>query len=179
MNITYSEVKSDSAKIVESILSSDREIPSLKRIVGVLKYHIALYVFFATLSFFLPKVDKGSGVFFLVAAFGVMHWFLLVSLMSSYATLFFMVRDTKVKELKLMVLVRSKIKSYSMVWAFGIVLLGLISISTELNIGALVFGNLIISVLGLIIFNLDMSRFQISSLLGAISAAKDSFSKRS
>lgn len=68
---------------------------------------------------------------------------------------------------------KGKIKHYGLVWAALIVLLGVGSAVTELNVALLVIGNFVGSILLMFAFNADISRYQISAVMGAVSAVRD------
>lgn len=179
MNISYDEVASDSKKLAEAMLSSREFVPTLFNGLNSFRIQISIYIAFVVASFFFLEKGARIDIWFGVVAFGLMHWVFLLTYASGYLNLYSMINKKVVEDLKLVRVLTGKFKVYGWVWSISIFLLGVVSLSTELNVAAIVFGNFIVSILGTIIFNLDMSRFQIPSLLGAISAAKDSLSKRS
>jgi len=101
-----------------------------------------------------------------------MNWLFIFAFASGYVNLFNMISLPEVRDLTLTKVLSSKLKAYGFAWLLAIVALGLVSITTEVNIGALVFGNFAISLLGLFILTIDLSRFQLSGLIGAASAVK-------
>lgn len=178
MNISYEELVSDSKKIAESMLSSKEMVPSLFNVLGVLKVQFLIYVVFVVASFLFLGTNGRIDIWLGVAVFGILHWLFLLVYASGYVSLFSMLNQDVVKDLMLVRLISGKIKFYGGAWTVCVFILGLISVFTELNVAAIVFGNFIVSILGLIIFNIDVSRFQIPSLVGALAAAKDSLSKK-
>lgn len=153
-------------------MSSKRIAPSFFNPLKCLRYHLTVYLIFAVLSFFFPdmggEVLIGVGVLF----FGVVNWIFIFAFTSGYVNLYSMVNIPEVKELTLTKILSSKLKAYGLVWFGFIVILGVVSITTNINIGALVFGNFAFSLLGLFILTIDLSRFQLSGLFGAVSAIK-------
>lgn len=172
MNISYEEIESDSKKIAEAAMSSKRVVPSFFYPLKCLRYHFAIYLIFAALSFFFPDMSGDYLIGLGVLAFGLFNWLFIFAFASGYVNLFNMASNPEVKELALTKILTSKLKVYGLVWFGLIVVLGLISITTEINIGALVFGNFAISLLVLFILTIDLSRFQLSGLLGTASAVK-------
>ena len=173
MNISYDEIKSDSQKMTEAALSSKRMVPSFFEPLKYLKYHFFTYLFFAALSFFLPDMSGDYLIGLGVLGFGLMNWLFIFAFASGYVNLFNMVSIPEVKDLTLTKVLHSKLKAYGVTWFLVIVALGVISITTEINIGALVFGNFALSLLGLFVLTIDLSRFQLSGLIGAASSIKN------
>lgn len=172
MNISYDEIKSDSQTLAEAALSSKRMVPSFFEPLKHLKYHFLTYLFFAVLSFFLPDMSGDYLIGLGVLGFGLMNWLFIFAFTSGYVNLFNMISIPEVRDLTLTKVLSSKLKAYGFVWFLAIVALGLGSVTTEINIGALVFGNFALSLLGLFILTIDLSRFQLSGLIGAASAIK-------
>lgn len=173
MKISYEEIRSDSEKITDSMLSSKQYVPSFFEPVKCVKYHMLTYLVFALLSFFLPDTKGDILIGLVILGFGMLHWFFIFCFISGYVGLFTMISSPEVKELKLTRIISKKVKTYGISWLVIIVMLGLVSVTTELNIGALVFGNFLLSIFGFFVFNLDISRYQISALIGAASAVRD------
>lgn len=173
MQINYEEIRNDSKKITDSMMSSKQCVPSFFEPMRYVKYHILTYLIFALLSFFFPDASGDIMIGIAILGFGLLHWFFIFCFISGYVGLFAMVSSSDVKELKLSRIISKKVKSYGIAWLMIITLLGLVSVTTELNIGALVFGNFLFSIFGFFIFNLDISRYQVAGLFGALSAAKD------
>lgn len=177
MNISYDEIIADSRVLVEAAMSSNRDVPSFFSPLKYLKYHFALYILFAALSFFLPDLSGDYLIGLGALVFGLLNWLFIFGFTSGYVSLFDMVSNPVVKELKLTKIISFKLKAYGVAWLTLLVALGLASITTELNIGALVFGNFIITIIGLFILSIDLSRFQLSGLMGVVSAMKSNFDK--
>lgn len=177
MRITYDEIKRDSERIALEVGSSEKEVPSfffpIKRI-GLL---LIVYFLFAGISYFLMPKGSDKLAWFGVLAFGVFNWVFIAAFIFGYEFIFNIVNTPEVNELKLVRVLKRKVRAYGMVWLIVLVLLGLTSLVTDMNLGALVIGNFIFSLLGLLIFNVDISRYQISGALGVISALNQSLKK--
>lgn len=178
MNISYEEVTSDSRRITEAMLSSKKMIPPFFKVFGFLRYQVLIYIAFAVASFLSLGPDDRIEIWLSVIVFGLLHWFFLFIYLSSYMIFLSVIEGGNLKDLKLVRIISVKIKVYGCVWAAAIFVLGVVSVSTELNVAAIVIGNFILSIFGLMVFNFDVSRFQIPSLVGALAAAKENLSKR-
>ncbi|MEA5105705.1 hypothetical protein [Pantoea sp. S18] len=176
MNISYDEIKSDSKVMAEAILSSKKIVPSFFYPLKCLRYHLSVYLIFAVLSFFLPDMNGDILIGLGVLAFGLLNWVFIFAFSSGYVNLFSMINTPEVRGLKLTKVLVSKLKTYSLVWLVLMVVLGMVTITTEINIGALVFGNFVLTLVGLFILTIDLSRFQLSGLLGTASAVKNHLS---
>ncbi|WP_350262714.1 hypothetical protein AAF463_23815 (plasmid) [Pantoea sp. BJ2] len=175
MKITYDEIKRDSEVIAVEISSTNREIPSFFSPIKRIKYHLILYSFFSFLSYFLSPASEDKLVWFGILVFGALNWFFLMGFIFGYDYLFSMISSQKIKNLKLVKIFKRKLISYGIAWFLAIGVLGVISLSSELSIGALVIGNFLITIFGLFIFNIDASRYQLAGLLGTASAIKVNF----
>jgi len=173
MNISYDEVKVDSEKLIDAALSSTNTIPSFFAPLGYLKYHLLAYVAFSALALYIPDVGGDVMMVLGVLIFGFLNWLFIFGFASGYVTLFAMVSNPAVRGLKLTKIISAKLKVYGIAWLALIFILGLVSIVSDINIGALVFGNFVFSILGFFILNIDLSRYQLSALMGAVSAIKD------
>jgi hypothetical protein len=175
MKITYDEIKKDSQVIALAIGSSSKEVPSFFSPIKRVKFHLVLYLFFAILSYFFSPASEDKLVWFGILCFGVLNWIFIIGFIFGYDYLFGMINLKEVRELKLVKVFKGKVNAYGLAWFFIIGLLGVISLSTELSIGALVIGNFLVTIFGLFIFNIDASRYQLAGLMGATSAIKESF----
>ena len=88
-----------------------------------------------------------------------------------------MIDEKKVDSLKIVKIMKGKVKHYGLAWAVLIILLGVGSAITELNVALLVVGNFVGSILLMFVFNMDISRYQVSAIVGAISAVKDNIKR--
>ncbi len=72
--------------------------------------------------------------------------------------------------------ISKKVKVYGVIWFFIILVFGIVGLISEWSLIPLVFGNFITTLIALFIFNMDISRYQIAGLFGAVSAAKEKLS---
>lgn len=172
MNISYNEIKADSKVLAEVAINSSRMVPSFFSPFKYLKYHFATYILFAVLTFFIPDMSGDYLIGLGVLAFGLLNWLFIFGFASGYVSLFAMISTPEAKDLKLTKIISFKLKVYGLAWLALLVTLGIVSLTTGLSIGALVFGNFIFTLLGLFILSIDLSRFQLSGLIGLVSAAK-------
>jgi len=101
------------------------------------------------------------------------HWFVILSLTSSYTNLFNMIEVEKLKSLELAKVISGKVKAYGVIWFAAIVVFGLSGVLTEWSILPLVMGNFIATFLLFIVFNMDISRYQVSTIIGAVKAIRN------
>ncbi|ARJ44399.1 hypothetical protein B1H58_20475 (plasmid) [Pantoea alhagi] len=173
MKMTYGEVKKDAGHIIEAMASSNREVPSFFHPLKRISMHLFLFLFFCGVDYALfdNHKDGATATWLFSFGFGVVNWIFLLAFFYGYENIFIMLSDARVSELKLVKLIRRKVKMYGSAWFILIALLGLMSMFDKLNIDILVFGNFLTSLLLLFIFSVDMSRYQISALIGAVSAS--------
>lgn len=175
MKITYDEISSDSKKIVNAMSSSKRVVPSafhpLKRVLKL----FSLFLLFCGVDYvvFVREHQDSIGEWLLFFAFGVINWLFLFAFFYGYEIIFSMLDEKSVSELKFVKIIKRKIKNYGVFWAACIALLGIVGAMTEFNIGLLVIGNFVGSLFLIFTFNVDISRYQISALIGAVSAVRD------
>lgn len=172
MRITYDEIKRDSQVIAAEVGSSSKEIPSFFSPLKRIKFQLALYFVFSLLSYFFSPASEDKLVWFGVFGFGVLNWMFLTGFIFGYDYLFSMISSQKIRDLKLVKIIKRKVNAYGLVWLGAIGGLGLISLFTELSIGGLVIGNFLVTIFGLFIFNIDISRYQLAGLLGVSEAVK-------
>ncbi|MDT0177837.1 hypothetical protein Q9R34_17565 [Enterobacter sp. BRE11] len=177
MRMTYDEIKNDSEVIALQFGLSKKEVPSFFSPLKRMGLHLLVYFLFSFFSYFLMPEGSDKLAWFCALAFGVVNWIFIIGFIFGYEFIFSVVNDPKVNELKLVKVLKRKVRAYGMVWLVSLVLLGGVSLVTEMNLGALVIGNFIISLIGLLLFNVDISRYQISGMLGVASALNQSFKK--
>lgn len=177
MNITYNEIRRDTESIVKAMALSNRDVPSFLTPFKRVSAYLSLFLIFIAIDYFLYNDQKdGSELYwFFSFGFGILNWIFLIGFIYGYESIFAVIKDEKISELKLIKLVRQKVRVYAGVWFAAILLLGILSVFDKLNVDILVFGNFIISLLLLFIFNLDMSRYQIPALIGSLNAISKTF----
>jgi len=157
-------------------LNSKQEIPSPLAAVKFIKYHLAAYFFFVVITFFTWKEDD-IAIWFGIVAFGVFNWFFHISSAISVQSILSRISDESFEKYTILKLLKKKVVFYGSIWMVFIVMAGIFSIFSELNIAVLVGGNFIFTIFMAIIFNMDIGRYQISGLWGSLKAAKANFSQ--
>ncbi len=171
--MTYTQIERDAKEIILAIGSSENEVPSFFGMFSKVKYHLFAYFAFAALSFFSLPEPKSIGLWLFFVAFGIFHWLVILSLTSSYANLFNMIGGEKLKSLELARVISGKVRAYGVVWFATIVVFGLSSVLTEWSILPLVIGNFIATLILFIVFNMDISRYQVSTIIGAVKVVRN------
>lgn len=172
MNITYNEIRRDTESIIKAMALSNREVPSFLNSFKRISAHLGLFFIFIAIDYCVFNGNKDSSelYWFFSFGFGVINWIFLIGFIHGYEGVFTIIKEEKISELKLIKLIRRKVRVYTGVWFTAILLLGLMSVFDKLNVDILVFGNFVISLLLLLVFNLDMSRYQFSALIGSLNA---------
>ncbi|NIF23930.1 hypothetical protein [Candidatus Pantoea multigeneris] len=174
--VTYREIEDESKEIVALMASSEQTVPRFFSFFKWIKYHFFIYVILAVICLFELDVAKYGWSWLLVFSFGLLNWFFISAFVSSYSNMFSMLESEKLKDFKLCKILARKIKTYGVSWFAFLILMGAVGVFTELNVAAIVIGNFVFSIFCFFIFNIDISRYQISGLLGAISAVKEKLS---
>lgn len=170
--MTYAQIEKDSREIIESIGSADIEIPSFFGVFSKVKYHFFAYVVLGALSYFSLPQPKNIGLWLFFVGFGVFHWLVIFSFTASYASLIKMIGTDKLKSLDLTKVISGKVRAYGLVWFVALVTCGLAGVLTEWSILPLVIGNFFATFLIFVVFNMDISRYQVSSIIGAVKAVR-------
>lgn len=171
--MTYAQIEKDSKEIIESIGSVDMEIPSFFGMFSKVKYHFFAYFLLGALSYFSLPQPKNIGLWLFFVAFGIFHWLVIFSFTASYASLIKMIGADKLKSLELTKLISKKIRAYGLVWFVALVTCGLAGVLTEWSILPLVIGNFVATFLIFVVFNMDISRYQVSSIIGAVKGLRN------
>jgi len=171
--MTYTQIEKDAQEIIGAIGTTEREVPSFFGMFSKVKYHLFAYCAFSALSFFTLPQPKNVSLWLFFVAFGMFHWFVILSLTSSYTNLFNMIEVEKLKSLELAKVISGKVKAYGVIWFAAIVVFGLSGVLTEWSILPLVMGNFIATFLLFIVFNMDISRYQVSTIIGAVKAIRN------
>ncbi|QHM74016.1 hypothetical protein [Mixta intestinalis] len=171
--MTYEEIQKDSKEIINIICSSQRKIPGFFSMFGKVKYHFIIYCVLGGVSYFSLPLPKNIGLWLFFVAFGLFHWVVIFSFIATYANLSNMIGDERLKELSLVKVIARKINFYGLVWLVLLIVCGVSGIFTEWSILPLVIGNMIVTFLMAIVFNIDISRYQISSIIGAVKAVRN------
>lgn len=171
--MTYAKIERDSKEIISSIGSTESEVPSFFGMFSNVKYHFFAYCIFGAMSYFSLPQPKNIALWLFFVTFGIFNWLVIFSLTASYASLFNMIGADKLKSLELAKVIKGKVRSYGLVWFVAIIVFGLASVLTEWSILPLVIGNFIAVFLIFIVFNMDISRYQVPAMIGAAKAARN------
>lgn len=171
--MTYTQIEKDAQEIISAIGTTEREVPSFFGMFSKVKYHLFAYCAFSALSFFTLPQPKNISLWLFFVAFGMFHWLVILSLTSSYTNLFNMIEEEKLKSLELAKVISGKLRAYGVIWFAAIVVFGLSGVLTEWSILPLVMGNFIATFLLFIVFNMDIARYQVSTIIGAVKAIRN------
>lgn len=170
--MTYAQIESDSKEIISSIGSTEREAPSFFGMFSKVKYHFLTYCILGAMSYFSLPEPKSIGLWLFFVVFGLFHWLVIFSLTASYANLFNMIKAERLRSLELTKVISRKVRAYGIVWFAAITTCGLVGVFTEWSVLPLVIGNFIATFLIFIVFNMDISRYQMAAIIGAVKALR-------
>lgn len=170
MRVTFSEVQQEVKDISLLINSSNEIIPSVFSGFKRMLLPVFMYFLFYSLCPFGEVFDRnlwlGLGVI------SVFFWFFISFFLYGYSMLFSMLPKDAFQKYKVLRLYRSKAKYYYLAWNVVIIFAGMLSLFTIFNVIALAATTLLATILLAIFFSLDISRYQMSAIFGAASAAK-------
>ncbi|MBK4768981.1 MAG: hypothetical protein FT726_04765 [Pantoea sp. Morm] len=169
MKITHKEIRHDTEEITKLALTSDKEIPSFLSPIKRLKFHLIIFYLFSAMTLFFMPQNADFLTWVGLLGFGTLNWIFILGYLFGYDYLFSMVNSPAIRELKLVKIMAKKIHAYGLIWLISIIILGVASLVTELSIGSLVIGNFILTLLGIMIFSVDVSRYQLSGVVGVVS----------
>ncbi len=175
MSITYDKIRAEIKGISQEIANSKEIVPSpLDNIRSGLLPAAIYFSFFIACAFtdaYIKNVWQAVG---LVSFF---FWIFIIVFISGYAQVFSMLPKDAANRYEIVRVYRKKVKVYYFIWVSAVILGGLISILSIFNILALAAITLLSTVFLALFFNLDISRYQLSGLIGALSAAKESINR--
>lgn len=174
MRLTYDQIRKDSEIIALEFGAAKSEIPSFFSPLKRVRVILVFYFICSVLTYFFLPQGSDKLAWFGMFTFGVINWLFILGFVFGYDYLFSMVSNQKTQELKLVRVIRKKLHCYGLVWLGLLTILAGVSVFSELNVAALVIGNFLITLFGLFIFNVDISRYQVAGLIGASSAIKQS-----
>jgi hypothetical protein len=175
MAMTYDQVEKESKEIVSLLSNSKREIPGFFSNFTKIKYHFFTYVIFLVGSYIVDPTARLSIVWFFIATLGLFHWFVISCFVFSWSNIFAMADPALMQKFCLSRLIARKLRAYGIAWLIFLVVAGVASVLTVLNIFILVVGNFIFTFFMFFTFNLDISRYQLAGVLGAIEALREKF----
>lgn len=175
MSITYDQIKLEVKGISEELATSNLVVPGVfQNIKAGLFPAIIYFCFYIACMFtdvYIKTVWQGVGVI------SIFFWMFITLYISGYGQLFSMLPKDAEERYEIVRIYTKKVKVYYLVWVVAIVLAGLISVFSILNIIALAGISLLSTVFIALAFNFDISRFQLAGLFGVVSAAKDNLKR--
>lgn len=175
MTITYEKIKSEVKAISEEMVDSRNEVPS---IFSTVKYGLIPAVIYFAFYFACPLTDvfiKNIWVFLGFLSF--FFWLFISIFISGYSQIFSLLPKNAQKRFEIVKICRKKMKVYYAIWLASIALAGTLALVTIWNVIALAVITVISTVLIALAFNFDISRYQIASLFGVVSAIKEKASE--
>lgn len=170
MSITYDQVKLEVKGISEELAASSSVVPGAFQSIKAGLYPAMIYFCFYIACMFtdvyIKTVWQGIGVI------SIFFWMFITFFISGYGQIFSMLPKDAEKRYEIVRIYTKKVRIYYLVWLTTIVLAGLISVFSILNIIALAGISLLSTVFIALAFNFDISRFQLAGLFGVVSAAK-------
>lgn len=162
----------DAVLISEVMLSHASKKSSYSGALKRIKYHLALYVFFLVSTFFTPDFGISRFVWFCILAFGIAQWFYFIRFMATCEPFFSVIRNPQVRELKLAKEISARTSLYGLIWLVLIVVSGVIALSTELNIVAVVTGDIIFTIVAIAACNTDKSILRMTTAINVTAEIK-------
>ncbi|WP_209904653.1 hypothetical protein [Pantoea cypripedii] len=174
MPLTYKKIQFEIKEISLDIIYSQEVVPGVLAHIRLTLLPMALYFgFYVACAFtdvFIQNIWLGLGLISLA------FWVFLTIFVSGYRSLFSMLPADAFDKYEILKLYKKKVIIYYSIWLCFIVIGGLVSVFTMLNILPLVAMTLLSTIILSLLFHLDISRYQISSLFGALIAVKESIS---
>lgn len=173
--ITYKQIKDEVESISLEIASSEQVVPSYWALIKPFKIVYCLVAFFVVACFVVS-----DDIYFANVAFSgvVVFVFLIISaFLSSYTGMFMMLPGGSWKKYKILRILRKKIKVYGGVYTAVIFTSGTLALFCNGAVGIIPISAFVAFVVLFISFNIDVSRYQLSSLFGVLAAAKSGLTK--
>ncbi|MDU3818618.1 hypothetical protein [Mixta hanseatica] len=175
MSITYNQIKLEVRQISEELARSNSVVPGVfQSIKGGLLPALIYFCFYIACIYtdvYIKTVWQGVGVI------SIFFWVFITLFMSGYGRIFSMLPKDAGQRYEIVRIYTKKVKVYYLVWVAAIVVAGLVSVFSILNIIALAGISLLSTVIIALAFNFDISRFQLAGLFGVLSAAKDNLNR--
>mgnify|MGYP004712040697 CR=1 FL=1 len=172
MSITYDKIRAEIKGISQEIANSKEMVPSpLDNIRSGLLPTAIYFSFFIACAFtdaYIKNVWQAVG---LVSLF---FWVFIIVFISGYAQMFSLLPKDAPNRYEIVRVYRKNVKIYYSIWVSAVVLGGLISLLSLFNILALAAITLLSTVFLALFFYLYLSRYQLSGLIGSLSAPQAS-----
>lgn len=171
MTIAYEKIKSEVKVISEEMVNSSNKVPSVFSTVkyGVLPAGIYFMFYFAC-----PLTDVFiKNIWMFLGFLSFFFWVFISIFISGYSQFFSLLPESAQDRFEIVKICCKKMKVYYAVWLISVFLAGLLALITIWNVIALAVVTVLSTVLIALAFNFDISRYQIASLLGVVSAVKE------
>lgn len=177
--LTHEKIRLETEQIIKLLAKSDRPVSSFFHILKPGLTLMALPNLLATILLILEwyngYINSGIGLGAYVG--NLFLSFLLAAMLSPYANFFYMLSMEDVGKFELVIVLRKKIKTYfivlSTIWLLSSIPLMI------LGGGVLVIPVLVMVtfILGIFVFTIDMSRYQLSGVFGVLQGVKNVVAK--
>jgi hypothetical protein len=173
--ITYSQVKREVESITSEIATSEQVVPSFWRLISPFKF-----VYLLTASIMAVCFAVSDGIFvanLMYLGATVIVLFIISAFLSAYTGLYSMLPAESWGKYEILKIIKSKVKVYGAVYCGFILVAGLVGAVNNGFVGLIPITAFVLFPIFLCVFNLDMSRYQLSSLIGVLAAAKSELTK--
>ncbi|MGG9089106.1 hypothetical protein ACRFNL_22855 [Serratia marcescens] len=173
--LTHKQVREEVSELVRSVSTSDTTPPSFFDAAKPALYLFAISEFLIVISVAVEFSNfgtvQGESVFSLFL--NLFFWAILSVMSVSYTSLLAMIPSEVSRNSELLKMLRKKVRAYIKVL---VVLWVLVSAAICVLAGGgaiVIFGTVFVSIfLSVLLFNMDVSRYQLSGLFGALQEAK-------
>lgn len=176
MTITYDQIRREAKALSEEIAHSSGEIPGLLSNFKPVALPCAIYFLFYFLSILKPPLDVN--LYICIGVFSLVFWFFMAVFLSGYKQMSSMLPKDAENRYEIVRVFKRKSSIYYFTWIAFISLGGLISLLTILNVIALSAITFVVSIFLVITFNIDVSRYQLASAFGVLSAVEEKINGR-
>lgn len=176
MTITYDQIRREVKALSEEVAHSSEKVPGLFSNVKFVVLPCAIYFTFFFISILKPPMDVN--LYMCIGGFSLVFWFFIALFLSGYKQMSSMLPKDAEDRYEIVRVFKKKSMLYYFTWIAFISLGGFISLFTILNVIALSAITFVVSIFLFIIFNFDVSRYQLASALGVLSAAEDKINRR-
>ncbi|MBZ6396884.1 MULTISPECIES: hypothetical protein [Pantoea] len=171
MTITYEKIKSEVRIISEEMVNSSNKVPS---IFSTVKYGLLPAGVYFTFFLACPFADVFiKNIWMFLGFLSFFFWVFISIFISGYSQFFSLLPEGAQERFEIVRICCKKMKVYYAIWLASVFVAGLLALFTIWNVIALAVVTVLSTVLIALAFNFDMSRYQLASLFGVISAIKE------
>ncbi|EPL6263145.1 hypothetical protein [Klebsiella pneumoniae] len=173
--LTHEKIRLETEQIIKLLATSDRPVTSffhiLKPGLTLMTIPNLLATILLILEWYNGYITSGVGP---VAYLGnLVLSFLLAAMLSPYANFFYMLSMREVEKLELIKVLRQKIKIYFIVLSVFWILASIPLVILGGGVIVIPIMVMVTFILGMFVFSLDISRYQLSGVFGALKGVKD------